>query len=218
MPSKSFKNFESNLIKDVVRLIGSHSTLNHDGQGKRGLGHITRSGIVMLCAAWERYIEGVLVDSVQYLIRDIDLPTSLPLDIQKTIAKAIKKDSHDLRCLDLAGEGWKKYYLEQIEKEAERLNTPKSHTINDLFIRYTGLDSVSDSWTSGATEIDKFVKNRCAIAHTGCEASYIKIGDLKDSKILIEKTIIEMDNYLADHLQALSQSGKTPWRRRKNQS
>jgi hypothetical protein len=214
MPSSSLLNFEKNLITDVNRLIKSHSDLNHDGLGRRGLGHITRSGVVMLCAAWERYIEDVLIDSVNYLTGDIDLPTQLPTEIQKTISKEIKRDKDELRCLALAGAGWKDFYLECIKAKCERLNTPKSTLINSLFKEYTGLDEISSSWSKGATEIDDFVSERGAIAHTGCEAKYINIGDLKKYKQLIELTILETDNYLADHLQELSSSGKSPWRRR----
>ena len=50
MSSNAYTNFEKKL-KDVERLYDSHSQLNHDGKGRRGLGHITRSGIFMLCAA-----------------------------------------------------------------------------------------------------------------------------------------------------------------------
>jgi hypothetical protein len=43
------------MLTDVERIIVSHAQLNHKGLGRRGLGHITRSGILMLCAAWELY-------------------------------------------------------------------------------------------------------------------------------------------------------------------
>ena len=64
----------------------------------------------MLCAAWERYIEDVLLDSAKYLSGNLDSPKTLPKDVQKTIAKEIKKDDHELRCLDLAGDGWKAFH------------------------------------------------------------------------------------------------------------
>jgi len=50
MPSTSFLKFETNMLTDVDRIISSHTQLNHDGRGRRGLGHITRSGVLMLCA------------------------------------------------------------------------------------------------------------------------------------------------------------------------
>lgn len=215
MPSQSLQNFEKHLIQDVVRLINTHSELNHSGGGKRGLGHITRGGVVMLCAAWERYIEDVLIDSAKYLIGDLNCPKSLPMDVQKTIAKEIKKDDHELRCLDLAGDGWKTFYLEKIEKETDRINTPKSTVVDDLFKKYVGLGNLSSCWTLGSEKIDDFVKARGEIAHTGSEASYITIKNLKDYQDLVIQSVVETDNYLADHLQPISINGKLPWRRRK---
>ena len=38
MPSVALQKFESNMLVDVDRIIGSHGVLNHDGQGRRGLG------------------------------------------------------------------------------------------------------------------------------------------------------------------------------------
>jgi len=66
------------MLDDVDRLIESHGQLNHDGMGRRGLGHITRSGVLMLCAAWELYLEEMLVESVRILIRRATSPNQLP--------------------------------------------------------------------------------------------------------------------------------------------
>ncbi len=59
MPSESFKEFQQNLT-DVKRLVSLHNNLSRPNgtgtRGKRGLGHLTRGGIVLLCAAWERYV------------------------------------------------------------------------------------------------------------------------------------------------------------------
>lgn len=168
----------------------------------------------MLCAAWERYIEDVLLDSARYLSVNLDSPKTLPKDVQKTIAKEIKKDDHELRCLDLAGDGWKDFYLEKIEEETDRINTPKSSVVDDLFKRFVGLSDLSTNWTAGANKIDDFVKARGEIAHTGSEATYIRIGNLTDYQDIVIQTVVETDLYLANHLQPLSTNGKTPWRRR----
>ncbi|WP_197030545.1 HEPN domain-containing protein, partial [Halomonas sp. BC04] len=110
MPSASFRKFENNLLIDVDRIIDSHYHLNHDGGGKRGLGHITRSGVLMLCAAWELYIEEVLLEGVDYFTHQLDSPKGLPKPVQKEIARSVKEAKHDLKPLELAGEGWKDLY------------------------------------------------------------------------------------------------------------
>jgi len=60
MPSSAYQAFKKNRV-DVVRLIDSHGKLHAGTRGKKGLGHITRSGVVMLCASWELYVESLLV-------------------------------------------------------------------------------------------------------------------------------------------------------------
>ena len=66
MPSKAYIEFEKNIV-DVDHLISTHAAMNNGGRGKKGLGHITRSGIVMLCATWELYIESLLCESLKIL-------------------------------------------------------------------------------------------------------------------------------------------------------
>jgi len=77
MPSKAFTEFRKN-IADVDNLISSHRILNNGGRGKKGLGHITRSGIVMLCATWELYIESLLCESLEIILNRKTTPKDLP--------------------------------------------------------------------------------------------------------------------------------------------
>lgn len=99
MPSNALAKFESNLLVDVDRLIESHGQLNHQGMGRRGLGHITRSGVLMLCAAWELYLEEVLVESARIIIDRAASPDDLPRKVQQEIAKAVRESKHELKPL-----------------------------------------------------------------------------------------------------------------------
>jgi hypothetical protein len=95
MPSVALQKFERNLLKDVDRISQSHDQLNHDGLGRRGLGHITRSGVLMLCAAWELYLEELLVESVRLFIHRAISPDQLPQYVQKEIAKTVRESKHE---------------------------------------------------------------------------------------------------------------------------
>ena len=91
MPSQAYRKFLHN-VHDVERLITSHNALspNGNGRGRRGLGHITRSGVVLLCAAWELYVEDLLIECSKYLSNNFFNPTELPLSVKKNLAKLIK--------------------------------------------------------------------------------------------------------------------------------
>lgn len=82
MPSSSLQQFIWNL-EDVERLQQAHNELNPDGRGRRALGHITRSGLVMLCAAWELYFEDLIKESAALIVTECQDPNSLPVSIKK---------------------------------------------------------------------------------------------------------------------------------------
>lgn len=214
MPSKSFNKFENNLLVDVQRIIDSHGQLNHNGGGRRGLGHLTRSGILMLCAAWELYMEEVLVEGVKYTIGKIDEPGSLPLPVQKELSRYVKESSHELKPLELAGEGWKTLYLNNTNEKIQSLNSPKSGVLDPMYKKFLGVDTISDCWSLGSAHINQFVSIRGRIAHKGRDARYITINQLKIYKDEIKQTALDVDNSLTEHLCAITPGIVRPWNRR----
>jgi hypothetical protein len=111
MPSSSLQKFETKMLADVIRMIESHARLNHDGRGRRRLGHITRSGVVMLCAAWELYVEELVIEVAGILAERANAPTGLPKLAQKELSRLVKDHKHELKPLELAGAGWEHVYL-----------------------------------------------------------------------------------------------------------
>lgn len=67
MSSTAFTEYTKNL-KDVHRLILLHRNLSGNDRGKRALGHLTRGGLLLLCASWERYIETVVIEGAEFLL------------------------------------------------------------------------------------------------------------------------------------------------------
>ena len=214
MPSNALKTFENHLVKDVDKLIASHAELNHEGGGRRGLGHITRSGVVMLCAAWEVYIEDVLVESVQYMVNNTASAQALPKDVKKSLAGYTKASKHELRVIDIADLGWKTVLVEIANHAVGRLNTPKSENIDPLFKKHLGFRGFSAKWGRPATDIDDFVTTRCGIAHRGGGTPYVQIPTLRNYRSLVEQTVVDADNALADHLRDHTTTGRSPWQRR----
>lgn len=77
MPSTAYLEYKKNL-KDVHRLVLLHKSLSGTKPGKRGLGHITRGGLLMLCAAWERYVETVAIEGAIFLTNRLPNHAALP--------------------------------------------------------------------------------------------------------------------------------------------
>lgn len=214
MPSASLNKFETNMLTDVDRIISSHGQLNHDGKGRRGLGHITRSGVLMLCAAWELYVEEVMLEGVVYFSEKLDNPKELPKSVQKELSSHVRDSKHELKPLELAGEGWKSLYRNHADEVLNGLNTPKSGNLDPLFRRFLGVQELSANWSLGKENINDFVSTRGDIAHTGSRAQYITINNLKAYKNQIKTTVLDVDNMLTEYLCASTPGSERPWRRR----
>lgn len=147
MPSSAYQAFKRNRI-DVARLIESHAKLHSGTPGKKGLGHITRSGVVMLCASWELYAESLLVESLQHLCTKCDSPDQLPFVVQRELAKHVRESKHDLKPLALANSGWRDVLVTHAEQICAGLNTPKAAPLNELFKKFLGLEKLSDACVS----------------------------------------------------------------------
>ena len=91
-----FNTFRYNLV-EVNRLIESHEALKGTTQGKKGLGHIIQSAVVMLCAAWEMYVEHVALEGADHLTDRVHAPDKLPLPVQKELAKVVRDSQHELK-------------------------------------------------------------------------------------------------------------------------
>lgn len=214
MPSNSLAKFEKKMLVDVKRIIESHRTLNHGGGGRRSLGHITRSGVLMLCASWELYVEELAMEVAGCLACRANDPTLLPLGAQKELSRFVRDHKHKLKPLELAGSGWEQVYTAHVKEVMGRLNSPKADPIDETYKRLLGWENPSQNWTLGKDFINKFVKVRGDVAHRGSDAAYVRIDHLRDNYIVgISATVLEHDNAACDFIYKNS-VGVRPWRRR----
>ncbi|MDA5093274.1 HEPN domain-containing protein [Aliiroseovarius sp. KMU-50] len=212
MPSQALQKFENRLLTDVHRLVESHNQLNHNGRGRRGLGHITRSGVFLLCAAWERYIEDLAIECTNKLADWAASPEDLPLSVQKEISKYVKSHKHDLKPLELAGNGWEHIYTTHAEALCNSLNTPKLAPVRDLLKRTAGWETDFDELEVDTEFVDPFVSARGDIAHNGSDADYVTLANLENYLRQISALVLIIDNAACDFLN--THTGTRPWRRR----
>lgn len=211
MPSSAYQQLHWNL-QDVSRLEDAHDALNPEGQGRRALGHITRSGLVMLCAGWELYFEDLVAESVEIITANCNNPAELPIDIRRSILKAANKPKHELSALALCGDGWKQIYKSAVSSEADKLNTPKSEQLGLLAKHYLGIENISTEWEIGADGVNEIVSARGEIAHRGRNAAYIPIWQLRQHKNRLLYTATETDNFVGEYLRDMLDLGTKPWR------
>lgn len=215
MPSKALNKFETTMMKDVTRIIESHSALSGGAPGKKGLGHLTRGGVLLLCSAWELYLEEVLGEAVRFACEKAAAPDDLPKDVQKTIAAFVVGSQHELKALAMAGDGWKAVYQEAAQIKIDAVNTPKPGVINPIFKKFLGIPQISSCWHHGEQSVKDFVSARGDIAHRGSDAGYVTIGKLRgEYKPFIMRTVLDTDNYLSQHLRDMFTAKQRPWNKR----
>jgi len=200
---------------DVDRIIETHADITAGLPGNRGLGHLTRAGVLLLCAAWELYVEEVLVESVEKIIERAGSPDDLPQSVKLAISDYIRKSKHQLKPLAMAGNGWETIYKEIALEWVTALNTPKKHNIDSGFNAIVGISDLSDCWSLGPEVVNTFVGVRGDVAHRGADIGNIRIGQLRDTyKPNICTCASEMDNRLTNFIREIFRDHPLAWNRR----
>ncbi len=212
MPSKSYATFR-NLLRDVDKLISLHRTLSEGKKGRKDLGHLTRSSVIMLCATWETYVEDLLLESVLNITNQTADASMLPKAVQKTISKFVRNHNDELKPIEITGNGWKKVLQDLATEKMTLLNTPKSTIIDPLYRDFLGVAKFSLFWVShGTSKVDDFIRVRNEIAHKGAGANYVRLQKLIGFYDLIVQTVIESDSNLAQELSTkVLPSSPLPW-------
>jgi hypothetical protein len=211
MPSNAYINF-LNIRIDVLKLIETHNYFSQKKRGRKNLGHLTRSAVVMLCAAWERYNEDLLLEAIVYLSNNIQNINTLNKQIRKTISAKVKADKNETKPIELAGNGWKDVWQHYARSETDILHTPNSSKLKLLFNTYLGIDDYTLLWrTKNPTDIDDFVADRGEIAHNGNQAPYTTLAKLNEYNDLIMENVIEIDSKISIELQKMSGTVLLPW-------
>ena len=210
MPSRAYKTFNYNLV-DVSRLDQAYKELAPTGQGKRGLGHLTRSAIVTLCACWEQYAEDVIVEGVGWIRKEAKSPNDLPDRVKQVLSEKVRREKHDLKPLELAGAGWRDVYMGYAKNDVGNMHSPTAKNIQGLMVDYLGVtEQLTDTWSCGEDKVNGFVDLRNSIAHKGRgEKGYTKFREVRAAVDMISETVIETDNFVLAHLR--SHLGWRPW-------
>lgn len=207
MPSKSYQLFHKNLM-DIQRLLDNHKTLSGQERGKKALDHITRSGILLLVATWEVYIEELICESVGFLSKNIRDPNDLPVPVKKFLSDCIHNSKNEIEPFKLAGRGWSEFYREQAGHVTNALNTPKIEKIDKLFKDLLGVNIISRNF--GLRTLNLIISTRGDIAHRVKLNKYVKPAILRGFMEDIRQYVLETDKAIYEHLTDLG--GKTPWK------
>lgn len=178
MVRKPLETFEENL-EEVKNLLAIHKITTGEKPGRRHSGFTTlnKSGVVLLVACWEAFVEDLADKTFSALLRKARGPKNFPKKVQKLIVKSLTKEGEsELKVLELAEGGWKKifnsYRSETTAKLIKGVNTPSAENIDNLFSELIGIDNLSKCWSwrkttpaSARNRLSKLIKLRGDIAH-----------------------------------------------------
>jgi RiboL-PSP-HEPN len=192
MASKARASFDRN-AKDIKRLLDLHTQVGGNSKGRRyGLEVLNKSAIVLITSFWEAYCEDIAAEGLEHLVEHAKKADSLPIELKKQIAKAIKKEPNEIELWKIADDCWRQHlrdrFSELKQDRDRRLNTPKTANINELFMSAVGIERMSDRWKwakkmtakRASDKLDKFVELRGSIAHRGQPATSVTKAQVTD--------------------------------------
>ena len=209
MPSQARLNFENNLLKDVHELLDIHKQ-KHKGKRGKPKSVYTRSGVFLLCAAWELYVEDAALAILEHVLSRSSHPDKLPKRVQETVAAAVR-EREEIFALQMAGDGWKSFCRKIVEERVSALNSPTAPKVGAIYKECLGIE-VGPILGPETKRLKEFVAKRGAIAHQGVKAGFVGIGDLESDYKYICNLVEKFDNALVDIVR--DSSGARPWNKR----
>ena len=220
MPSDSRKKFRHVQMLDVQRLLELHDRDFAGTRGRKAGGHLTRSALVVLCAAFQSYMQEVVLESVAFLARNCSGPKELPTAARKAVVRGAKdlekKSKNDLSLLELAGDGWRQMYEKRAEWCVERFSTPSSGNVNALFSEILGVSKISSLWPDNIpVRVDDMLETRHAIVHEGPASGYPRRKGTDQYVSDVANAVLATDNGLSDCIKKVTPNSLRPWNRQK---
>lgn len=208
MPSKAYNVFRTSLLPDVDALIALHGVQKTGARGRQFLGHITRSALILLCAAWEYYVEMLACNIAEYYGAHVDFD-KLDNNTKSAFVNFLQDKNKGKLLVQCISEGWQAMLLHFVSLKIQALNTPKTDNVIEI-LKLVGIDlSAFLDQDNRRTTIDDFVISRGETAHKGGSATYPIIKDVKGQRDFFVVLVQLIDNLVKAELR--SKYGKAPW-------
>ena len=207
-------------IQSIARLLQIHEELTGNLPGRRNnVEVLNKSGIVLLVACWESFVEDLAVSSFDFLLENAHNPTAFP---PKVLARAgrLLRDSKDERAIwSLAEDGWRQVLIahkaETLEKHLGTFNTPRTAQIDGLYETLLGIPELSSNWhwqkmtqENAKQKLEELITVRGDIAHRVKTGKAVTKENLNSSAYFIQRLGAISSNVLCDFLH--SQVGEAP--------
>jgi len=214
------KNFLENTA-EVANLLKLHEDKTGKAVGRRyGVEVLNKSGIVLLTACWEAFVEDTASSAFNFILDKSPNPSKLPTEVLKKVSKRIREDKNELKPWALSGDGWravlKDYQSAMLSAHVSFFNTPKAGNVDALFEALLGLPSISSNWAwvhmpaeKAKERLAEYVELRGSIAHRVKASSKVHKAAVIDFSRFATRLAVRTANVTRKHVHDLI--GDNPW-------
>ncbi len=208
-------------ISEVERLMEIHKGTAGSAPGyKHNLAVLNKSGIVLLVACWEAFIEDLAQNAFEFMLDASVKHTTFPNEVLTSSSKCLKNSKDNRDVWKLAGDGWKKvltdHKSELFKNNIGKLNTPKPAQVDYLYKSLLGISSLSSKWkwtgmsvSKSKDKLTKLVELRGAIAHRVSTSSGVHKSVVEDHSSFIHLLAVKSSNAVSNHV--IKCTGQEPW-------
>jgi hypothetical protein len=214
------ENLLSN-ITEVQRLVEIHATLTGSARGRRhNVAILNKSGIVLVVACWEAFVEDLASHAFAWLLEKADSPAAFPRKVLSLSCKELREAQDANRVWELAGTGWRTVLARHretvLKRSTGRLNTPRPKEVDELFSDLLGMASISSCWKWHNVPNDRIKQNlddlvtlRGEIAHRVESSRPVVKKDVVAATDLVQRLAVTSSNIVRQFL--LARGKGEPW-------
>lgn len=208
-------------MQDVDRLLEIHGDVSGSGRGRRyGVEVLHRSGVVLITACWEAFVEDLAVEAFDFLLSKADAPDRIPAKVRAMASKPLKEADNQARVWDLAGEGWRQVLQKHkrgiLDAHVGKLNTPRPSQVDAIYLALLGVRALSSSWCwprvsseTAQRKLNDYITDRGSIVHRTRTKSAVGKRYVKEYRGFVYRLAVKSVNSVHEHV------GKTigipPW-------
>ena len=234
--SNALRNFEVN-YQEVASLLEAYDIVKASSGQKSGrfkLDHLTKSALVILCSAWEVYVEEVTEECMATILSQCNsfkddrlkhLHASLR-DKAEAIFAEKKQGVLSERAMEMIEKSWDENVSDFLNESLAKFNTPKSADITKLFKQFLGLPTGKIPWVEGhcwdyqfdkeikkGPYINDMVSRRGSIAHASGAAISLHKAEIDEYCEVVKRQVLKIDLWLYNAMKEKYQ--KVGWRAEK---
>ncbi len=214
------QTFKENL-SEIKRLLEIHVELTGDEPGRRAnVEVLNKSGIVLLVACWEAFVEDLATSSFDFLLSHARDHKIFSAKVRTLASKNIRISNNHEDVWLLAGRGWenvlKSHRDAVMKKHVTNFHTPRAFQVDTLFEEMVGYKKLSSKWywqnmskEEAINKLEDLVTLRGSIAHRVSTSQSVTKSAVNNNASLIARIVAISSNELRKHIFNLTK--QYPW-------